>query len=76
MGPQPPDLRALAGRNFDLEVAALGGRMVACDLRLRRHESSSRVRGVGSITGEVNDGMWIGSAGAAEPPFSILGSDR
>jgi hypothetical protein len=50
--------------------------MVACDLRLRRHESSSRVGGVGSITGEVNDGLWIGSAGASEPPFSILGSDR
>jgi hypothetical protein len=50
--------------------------MVACDFRLRRHESSSRVRGVGSITGEVKDGMWIGSAGAAEPLFSILGSDR
>ena len=31
---------------------------------------------VGSITGEVNDGMWIGSVGAAKPPFSILGSDR
>ena len=50
--------------------------MVACDLRLRRHESSSRMRGVGSITGEVNDGLWIGAAGAAAPPFSILGSDR
>jgi hypothetical protein len=50
--------------------------MVACDLRLRRHESSSRMRGVGSITGEVNDGLWIGLVDASEPPFSILGSDR
>jgi len=50
--------------------------MVACDLRLRRHESSSRWRGVGSITGEVNDGLWIGSAGVSVPPISVLGSDR
>ena len=50
--------------------------MVACDLRPRRHESSSRMRGVGLLTGGVNDWQWIGSAGASETPFSTPGSDR
>ena len=76
MDPQPPDLEALAGRNFGLEVAAQGGPMVACDLRPRQHESSSGVRGVGLLTDGVNYWLWIGSAGASETPFSTLGSDR
>jgi len=49
--------------------------MVACDLRPRRPESSSRGQGVGLVTDGVNDWRWIGSAGASETPFSILGSD-
>ena len=49
--------------------------MVACDLRPRRHESSSRMRGVGLLTDGVNDWQWIGSAGASETPVSTLGRE-
>ena len=75
MDPQPPDLWALAGRNFGLEVAAQGGPMVACDLRPLRRESISRVRDVGLFSGGVNNRQWIGSAGASETPVSTLGRE-
>jgi hypothetical protein len=47
--------------------------MVACDLRQRRCESSSRGRDIGLLTGGVNYRQWIDSAGASETPFSTLG---
>ena len=50
--------------------------MVAGDLRPRRHEPCSRRRGVGLLTGGVNDWQWIGSAGASETPFSTLGREK
>ncbi|MBD3849978.1 MAG: hypothetical protein IFK93_01700 [Acidobacteria bacterium] len=50
--------------------------MVACDLRPRGREFSSRMRGAGLLTGGVNDWQRIGSASASTTPFSTLGSDR
>ena len=73
MDPQPPDLWALAGRNFGLEVAAQGGRMVACDLRPGRRESSSRGRDIGLLAVGVNYSQWIDAAVVSEAPVSTLG---
>jgi len=55
MDPQPPDLRALAGRFFGLDVAAPGWRVVACALRPKRYNSSSRGLGRGRGQRQVVD---------------------
>jgi hypothetical protein len=74
MDPQPPDLRALAARFFDLDVAAPGRRVVACAFRSGWTYLVSCSLPMGLLASGIGAKILFGSADASRAPFESLES--